>query len=60
MLLAEFRKQAAVEKLHGHGITNCDLIRIAENLAGDIGSDGVAALEECGWAAFRELNAKLG
>lgn len=56
--MAEFREQAAAEKLHRDGIANSDLIRIAENLAGGIGSDGVAALQELGRIALPELKAK--
>jgi hypothetical protein len=55
-----FGGEAAAVELNGYGVAEGDLIGGAEEVAGGVGGDGVAAFEGFEWAAFFELDAGAG
>jgi hypothetical protein len=55
LLLLDFGGDAAAVELDGYGVAQDDLGGVAEEVAGGVGGDGVAALEDAEGAALLKL-----
>src|SRR5208282_795615 len=60
LLLPDFGGEAAAVELDGDGVAEGDLAGVAEEVAGGVGGDGVAAFEDFQRAALFELQSQPG